>query len=235
MTAMNTKQTRRRPTAPKPVRRVGRAARLTLRRLAEAVHAGHPTPPTPPEHTALLRWLTQSMASVNSGISDDELAEQVAAQLQEMADAGDETAKAMMDAQLNGFLLATARTIIALEGAPWVSEPPTIPKQQRIDSIAATVLGLTGWTSVDSETTEAIYRWLFGDEALFVAGMEMRVEASLRILENPDLREVHVPHPDTGESVLVTRDDLLEHADEDGRVLEAAGRYARSRRAGTAA
>jgi hypothetical protein len=56
------------------------------------------------------------------------------------------------------FCANLARTIIALEGAPWVPTPPTIPKQQRIDSIAATVLELTGWTSVDSETTEAIYR-----------------------------------------------------------------------------
>jgi hypothetical protein len=35
-----------------------------------------------------------------------------------------------------------------------------------------------------------------------------------------------VPHPDTGEMVLVTRGDILEHAYHDGRVLEAADRYA---------
>ena len=38
---------------------------------------------------------------------------------------------------------------------------------------------LTAWTSVASETFDAIYRWLFGNEALFVAGAEMRVEAGL--------------------------------------------------------
>ena len=96
-----------------------------------------------------------------------------------------------------------------------------------MDAIAATVLELTGWTSVDSETVGAIYRWLFGDEALFLAATEMRVEASLRILKNPDLREVRVPHPETGELVLVTREEILEHTEADGRVLEADGRYER--------
>jgi hypothetical protein len=59
-----------------------------------------------------------------------------------------------------------------------------------------------------------------------VVDTEIRVEASLRMLENPDLREVHVRHPETSEMVLVTHDDILEHTDNDGRVLEAAGRYA---------
>jgi hypothetical protein len=52
-------------------------------------------------------------------------------------------------------------------------------------------------------------------------GTEMRVEASLRILENPDLREVHVPHRETSEPVLVSREEILEHTEVDGRVLEA--------------
>jgi hypothetical protein len=37
----------------------------------------------------------------------------------------------------------------------------------------------------------------------------MRVEASLRILENPDLREVRVPHPETSEPVVVSREEIL--------------------------
>ncbi len=216
---------RHRPTAPKPVRQVARAAGLSLRKLAEAVHAGQPSPPTPPAHTALLRWLAQSTTIANPGISEDVLAEQVAARLREMAEAGDKTAEAVMDAPLNVFLLAMARTTIALEGAPWVPEAPTVPKQQRMDSIAATVLERTGWTSVTNEAVEVIYRWLFGDEALFVAGMEMRLEAGLQMLENPALREVHVPHPDTGEFMVVTRQEIREHGEADHRVLEAAERY----------
>ncbi len=216
---------RRRPTAPKPVRQVARTARLSLRKLAEAVISGQPSDPAPREHATLLRWLAQSIANANPDISEGDLAEQIAARLTEMAEAGDETAKAVVEAPVNEFLLAIARTIIALEGAPWVPEPPTIPKQQRMDAIAATVLELTGWSSVPDETVEAIYRWLFGDEALFVAGTELRLEAGLRILENPALREVHVPHPDTGEMVLVTRQEIREHGEADHRVLEAAAQY----------
>ena len=55
----------------------------------------------------------------------------------------------------------------------------------------------------------------------------MRVEAGLRMLENHDPRPVRVPHPDTGELVLVTREEIIEHAEADGRVLEAAQRYER--------
>jgi hypothetical protein len=121
--------------------------------------------------------------------------------------------------------LNLARISLALAGALSAPDPPQLPKQQRMDSIAATVLELTGWTSVDSETVGTIYRWLFGDEAALVVDTRVRVEASLHILENPDLREVEVPHPETSEMVLVTRDDILEHADNDGRVLEAAGCY----------
>jgi len=54
----------------------------------------------------------------------------------------------------------------------------------------------------------------------------LRLEAGLRIVGNPALREVRVPHPETGEMVLVTRDDILQHADDNGRVLDAAERYA---------
>ena len=35
-----------------------------------------------------------------------------------------------------------------------------------------------------------------------------------------------MPHPDTGELVLVTREEIIEHAEADGRLLEAAQRYA---------
>jgi hypothetical protein len=94
-----------------------------------------------------------------------------------------------------------------------------------MDSIAATVLELTGWTSVDSETVGAIYRWLFGDEAAFLAGTELRVEAGLQMLDNHDPSPVRVPHPDTGEMILVTRDEILEHAKDDARVLDAANGY----------
>ena len=34
-----------------------------------------------------------------------------------------------------------------------------------------------------------------------------------------------MPHPDTGELVLVTREEILEHADADRRVLDADVRY----------
>jgi hypothetical protein len=50
-------------------------------------------------------------------------------------------------------------------------------------------------------------------------------EAGLGILENAGLREVRVSHPDTGEMVLVTREEILEHAGADRRALEAAERY----------
>jgi hypothetical protein len=88
---------------------------------------------------------------------------------------------------------------------------------------------LTGWASVVDETVQAIYRWLYGDEAAFVAATEMRVEAGLHMLENHDSRPVHVPHPDTGELVPVTREEIIEHAEADGRVLEAAERYEEAR------
>ena len=70
-----------------------------------------------------------------------------------------------------------------------------------------------------------IYRWLFGDEALFVLGTEMRVEAGLRMLDSHDPSPVRVPHPVAGELVLITREEILEHAEADHGVLEAAERY----------
>jgi hypothetical protein len=224
-TASNGRPRRRRSIAPKPVRQVARAARLGLEKLALAVVDGQPSPPAPREHAALLRWLAQSAVNANPGIREGELAEQVADRLRELAEAGDETARAAMEAPVMELCLNLARVSLALAGALSVPDPPAIPKPHRMDSIAATVLELTGWTSVGDQMVEVIYCWLFGDEALFLASAEMRVEASLRILENPDLREVRVPHPDTCEPVLITRDDILEHTDVDGRVLEAAGRY----------
>ena len=59
----------------------------------------------------------------------------------------------------------------------------------------------------------------------FVLGTELRVEAGLRILEDRSLHEVHVPHPETDEPVLVTREKIREHGDADYRVLVAAQRY----------
>jgi hypothetical protein len=58
---------------------------------------------------------------------------------------------------------------------------------------------------------------------------DMRVEAGLQMLENRQLREVRVTHPGTGELVLVTREEILKHADDDRRVLEAALRYEEAR------
>lgn len=76
--------------------------------------------------------------------------------------------------------------------------------------MASTVLELTGWTPVRCEGVEAIYRWLFGDDALFVLWTEMRLEAGLHMVENRGLREVRVPHSDAGELALVTREGIRE-------------------------
>jgi len=70
-----------------------------------------------------------------------------------------------------------------------------------------------------------VYRWLFGDEALYVVGMEPRVEAGPRFVEGPGLGAVHVPHPDTGDLVLVTREEVARHGADDLRVLNFALRY----------
>lgn len=224
-TESGTRTTRRRPTAPRPIRRVARAARLSLEEFAEAVVAGQPRPGRPRDQAALLHWLGQSMRNEHPGVPLDELSAIMADRLRDMADGGNATAKAMLEVEADLVGLNMARIALALVGAPWAPDPPAVPKQQRIDSIAATVPELTGWSSVDAETIGAVYRWLFGDEALFMLGAEMRVEASLRILENPDLREVRLRHPETGELVLVTREDILEHTEVDGRVGEADGRY----------
>ncbi len=44
---------------------------------------------------------------------------------------------------------------------------------------------------------------------------------------------VRPPHPATGEPVLVTREEILEHAKADHRVLEAAERYPGRQAGGT--
>ncbi len=132
--------------------------------------------------------------------------------------ARDELAHAEFDERC----LKVARIELVLAGARWAPDPPELPKQQPMDSIAATVLDITRWTSVDSESVEATYRWLFGGEAAFVAGAELRLEAELRMLDNPALREVRLPHTDTGGMVLVTREKILEHADDYHRMVEVA-------------
>jgi hypothetical protein len=68
-----------------------------------------------------------------------------------------------------------------------------------------------------------------------VAGIEMRLEAGARMVERADLRDVEVVHPDTGELVLITQDDVLTHAEADDRALEAAERYEGRGRTGTGA
>jgi hypothetical protein len=142
-----------------------------------------------------------------------------------MADRGDATAEAMLEAEVRGHVLNLARISLALVGGLTEPDPPAVPKQARVDAIASTVLELTGWPSVVDETVQTIYRWLYGDEALFLIGTEMRVEAGQGILEDPRLHEVYVPHPETGEPVLVTPSEIREHGADDLRVLEAAYRY----------
>lgn len=224
-TMATTARSRRRPTAPKPVRQVARAARLSLEEFAEAVVAGQPRPERPREHAALLHWLGHSVRNAYPGAPTDELAGIMAARLQEMADGGDATAKALLEADVREHVMDLVRISLALVGGLVAPDPPAVPKRQRIDAIASTVLQLTGWSSVVDDTVQAVYRWLFGDEALFLIGTEMRVEAGKRILEDPRLGEVHVPHPETGELVLVTRAEIREHGADDLRVLEAAYRY----------
>jgi hypothetical protein len=143
-----------------------------------------------------------------------------------MAETGDATAKEVTESLIHDIATALARTAIALHGARWVPAAPEFPKEQRKDAIASIVLRLTGWPSVDDATVEAIYRWLFGDEALYLIGTEMRLEAGQRILRDPALQAVEVAHPDTGELVFITRDEIREHGADDLRVLEAAQRYA---------
>jgi hypothetical protein len=225
-TASGARVRRRRVTVPKPVRQVARAACLSLEELAEAVIAGQPRPKRPRDQAALLHWLGHSVRNGRPDTPTDELAAIMAARQQEMADSGDATAKAMLEAEVREEMLNLARISLALAGGLTAPDPPAVPKQQRIDAIVATVNELTGWTSVPHATIEAIYRWLFGDEAAFLAGAEIRVEAVQRILENRTLHDVSVPHPDTGDLVPVTREEILEHAEADHRGLVAAERYA---------
>jgi hypothetical protein len=149
----------------------------------------------------------------------------MADRLQETADSGDATAKAMLEGEVREHFLNLTRIALALAGGLTAPDPPAVPEQARQDAIGSTVLELTGWASVPHTTVEAIYDWLFADEAAFLAGAEMRIEAVQRILENPTLREVSVPHPNTGDMVLVTREEILAQAEADLRVMEAAQRY----------
>ena len=222
-------RTGRRATAPKPVRRVARAARLSLEKLAEAVVDGQPSPERPRDQAALLHWLGQSVRNAHPGAPLDELTMLMADRLQEMADGGDATAKDMLEAEVRGHLLNLARISLALVGGLTAPDRPAVPKPARLDGIAASVQELTGWTSVPFDPVATIYLWLFGDEALYLMGTDMRVEAGLQMLENRDLREVRVTHPGTGEVVLVTWEEILKHADDDRRALEAAQRYAEAR------
>src|SRR5689334_21887229 len=174
----------KRPTAPKPVRQVARAARLSLEAFAEAVVAGQPRPERTHEQAVLLQWLGQSVRSDHPGTSMDELAAIMADRLPTMAEGGHATAKAMLDAEVREDVLNLVRISLALVGGLTAPDPPAIAKQQRIDAIAATVLELTGWPSEDDGTIQAVYRWLFGDEAQFLIGTEVRVAAGQSILED---------------------------------------------------
>jgi hypothetical protein len=193
--------------------------------LATAIVNEQPPPPRPRDQAALRHWLGQPERNAHPAAPLDQSAATMAGRLREMAASGDPTASAMLDAEVNEAGMNLARVAIALGGARWAPDLPELPKQQRIDAIAATVLELTGWRSVPDQTVQAIYRCLFGDEALFTLGTEMRVEAGLRILEEPGLRQVAVPHPETGEMVLVTLEEILEHGDANHWVLAAAERY----------
>jgi hypothetical protein len=164
MGVSSTRSTTRRPTAPKPACQVARAAGINLRELAMTVLVDQPSS-APREHEALMRWLTQSAANASPGSDDDEVARQVVVRVEEMAGAGDANAKGVTEILVHDIVTALARTAIALRGARWVPAPPEVPREQRQDAIASTVLRLTGWPSVDDETVQAVYRWLYGDEA----------------------------------------------------------------------
>jgi hypothetical protein len=167
--------------------------------------------------------------NAHRGTPTDELAAIMAARLREMADGGDATAKAMLEAEVHGHVLNLARISLALAGALTAPDPPAVPKPARLRAIASTVAEVAARTSVPFDTVAVVYLWLFGDEALYLMGTDMRVEAGLQMLENRQLREVRVTHPGTGELVLVTREEILKHADDDRRVLEAALRYEEAR------
>jgi hypothetical protein len=96
-----------------------------------------PPPERPRDQAALLHWLGQSVRSAHPDATTDQLAATMADRLQEMADGGDATATAMLKAEVDGAFLNMARVSLALAGALWAPDPPAVPKQQRIDSIAA--------------------------------------------------------------------------------------------------
>ena len=221
----NRHRTNRRPTAPKLVRQVARAARLNLEDLANAIVVGQPEPPTPPEAEAIVRDLIATEREVRPGIDDDALTDKVQRRVTELLGAGNPVVTAMSEQMAHEFIVNRARVAIAMMGAKWHPTPPTVPKPARIDAIADTVLSLTGSAAVDDDTVQAIYGWLFGDEALYVHQMELRVEAGKHITENPQLQEVLVRHPDSRELALVTRAEVRQYGEADVAAMLAAHEY----------
>ena len=93
------------------------------------------------------------------------------------------------------------------------------PGQQ--DGIASTALMLTGSTSVPTRTSGRSSCWWFGNRVAFWVGTEMRVYAGLHMLENCDPRPVQSRTRTPSDLVLVTREEITEHAAGECRVLEA--------------
>jgi hypothetical protein len=113
----NRTRTNKRATAPRVVRQVARAASLNLRGLATSILDGQPSPPLRPDQAALLRWLTQSARSAQPDADGDKIARQAALRLNEMANAGDATARAALDAGIDEIGMNLARIEIAVAGA----------------------------------------------------------------------------------------------------------------------
>lgn len=76
------------------------------------------------------------------------------------------------------------------------------------------------------QTVEAVYWWLFGDEARYIHGADLRIAAGTRILENPRLGAVQIVDPKIGKPVLVWREEIRDHAETDVAVMLAAQEYA---------
>lgn len=221
----NRHRTNRRPIAPKLVRQMARDARLSLEELANAIMDGQPEPPTTPEADAIVHDLIETEREVRPGIDDAALTEEVQRRVTELLGAGNPVIAAMSEQLAHEFIVNRARVAIAVMGARWHPTLPTVPKPARIDAIADTVLSLTGTADVADDTVQAIYGWLFGDEALYVHQMELRVEAGQRIVANPQLQQVLVRHPDTGERALVTRAEVKQYGDADVATMVAAHEY----------
>jgi hypothetical protein len=222
----NRDRTNKRPTAPKPVRQASRTAGLSLEELANAIMAGQPEPPTPPEAEGMLDRLIETEREVSPGIDDDALVSIVNERVRELVSAGNPYVAPLSELLLNDFVANRARVQIALMGTRWHPSPPVVPKQARKDAIASTVLELTGWQAVPEETVEAIYCWLFGDEARYMHGAELRMAAGQRIMANPRLGAVQLVDPRIGKPVLVTREEIRDHAETDLAVMLAAHEYA---------